>query len=102
MDREPASVTFLPEGLTIAARAGDTILDAAIDHGVDLPHECGGNCACTTCHVRIESGAERLSPMEAVEEARLATSAARTPASRLACQALLTGGLVIVTPEEIW
>ncbi len=84
------------------ARAGDTVLDAAIDNGIDLPHDCGGNCACTTCHIRVTCGAENLSAMETVEDDRLSTADNRTRQSRLACQALLAGGPVRVLPMETW
>ena len=96
------SVTFLPDQVSIQAHVGDTVLDAALDNGIDLPHDCGGNCACTTCHIRVESGAENLTEMESVEHERLATAAGWAPQSRLACQALLTGGPITVTSLETW
>jgi ferredoxin, 2Fe-2S len=92
----------MPGGTIVEGRAGDTILDAALSSGVELAHECGGNCACTTCHVRVDSGEDRLSPMESVEDDRLSTADNRTPQSRLACQALLLGGPVAITPQETW
>jgi 2Fe-2S ferredoxin len=95
-------VTFLPSGLRVEARPGDTILDAALEHGFDLPHECGGNCACTTCHVLVQSGAEHLSPMEEVEFDRVRTAEHATPDSRLGCQAILKGGDVVVFVPEVW
>ena len=97
-------VTFLPVGLTVAASSGDTILDAALKNGIPLEHDCGGNCACTTCHVLVQAGAENLSTMEEVENDRLSTAANRTPASRLSCQALLRGGdvTVFVPEEDLW
>src|SRR4051812_21560221 len=102
MESIPVAVTFLPDEFTVMARAGDTVLDAAIDNGIDLPHDCGGNCACTTCHVGVESGAENLPEMEIVEDDRLSTADNRSPQSRLACQALLIGGPVRVVPMETW
>lgn len=92
----PVSVTFLPSGVTIQASAGDTLLDAALDNGVDLPHECGGNCSCTTCHVVVEAGMDRLSAVEYPEDERLDTAERREACSRLGCQALLLGGHVQV------
>ena len=91
----PGNITFLPAGETVIAHEGDTLLDAALDHGLDLPHECGGNCTCTTCHVVIREGAESLSPMEPPEHERLKETDRRTRASRLACQALLIRGDVV-------
>lgn len=94
-------MTFLPDNVTVHANQGDTILDAALENGLELPHECGGNCACTTCHVLALSGSENLSPMEEAEADRLSTAEGRTPQSRLGCQALLLGGDVTVfVPEE--
>jgi 2Fe-2S ferredoxin len=102
MESETVSVTFLPEEISVEGCTGDTVLDAALMGRVDLSHECGGNCACTTCHIRIEIGAENLSEMEPVEDDRLSTADNRTSQSRLACQALLIGGPVTVTPQETW
>jgi ferredoxin len=99
---DSVTITFLPGGINIHGRVGDTVLDAALDNGLDLPHECGGNCACTTCHIRVDSGAGNLSGMEWVEDDRLATAGNRTRHSRLACQALLNGGPVAITPLETW
>jgi len=94
------ALTFEPEGFIIRARSGDTILDAALDNGIDLPHECGGNCACTTCHVVVLEGAEYLSPMEEVEIDRLHGADGWKPLSRLGCQAILGDGSVKVRIVE--
>ena len=90
------SVTFLPSNVTVEAAPGATLLDAALDYGIWLEHECGGNCSCTTCLIRVIQGAEHLSPVEEPEEYRLSTSENRSRESRLACQALLLGGPVSV------
>lgn len=82
--------------VTAQANRGDTLLDAALNRGIALPHECGGNCSCTTCCVIIEEGMENLSAMEWPEDERLDTADERTSHSRLACQALLLGGAVTV------
>ena len=89
-------ITFLPQNLSAAASAGDTILDAALSSGIELPHECGGNCACTTCHVYIIEGADFLSVMEDVETDRLSAAENWTAASRLGCQAILQNGAITV------
>lgn len=95
-DASPVRLTFLPDGFTITTTPGDTILDAALEHGVPLEHECGGNCACTTCHVYVEEGADSLSPPEEVEIDRLSTDERLQANSRLGCQAILQGGDVTV------
>lgn len=98
----PVRLTFLPDGFTVAASPGDTILDAALEHGVGLEHECGGNCACTTCHLYVLEGFDHLSSPEEVEIDRLSTDERLQSNSRLGCQAILQGGDVIVQlpPQE--
>ncbi|MEP6756246.1 MAG: 2Fe-2S iron-sulfur cluster-binding protein [Chthonomonadales bacterium] len=76
------------------ALAGDTILDALLGNSVDIEHECGGNCSCTTCLVTIVDGEYRLSEMEWPEADRLDTLETRNDYQRLACQALLKSGPV--------
>ncbi len=63
-------VTFLPEGKTVQFEHGklpyedhgkeESILDVALNIGIPLDHACGGNCACTTCHIWVKEGAENL------------------------------------------
>src|SRR6476661_7929077 len=45
-----------------------SILDVLLGHGIALEHACGGNCACTTCHVIVTAGASFLSPAEENED----------------------------------
>lgn len=94
------NLTFLPQNVTVSVRAGDTVLDAALDNGIELPHECGGNCACTTCHIHILAGAEHLSEIEDVEADRLTSAENLASDSRLGCQAILRGGAVTVQIME--
>lgn len=91
-------VTFLPEDKTVEVEEGTSILDAALDNDVWLEHNCGGFCACTTCHVIIKSGAESLSEMEDEEADRLDTAEGVTLSSRLGCQARVSGDVVVEIP----
>ncbi len=86
------------------AQTGDTLLDVALEHGLEMPHECGGNCACTTCHVHILEGADCLSKPEEVEIDRLSSAENRQPCSRLGCQAILLRGAATVrlVEEATW
>src|SRR5713226_1552789 len=52
----------------------ESFLDIAKHFGVHLEHACGGNCACTTCHVVIREGAGHISEMEDDEADRLDTA----------------------------
>lgn len=103
-------VTFLPNNITVEADPekypyGDhglpgSLLDIAIHHGITMGHNCGGNCACTTCHVIVKEGANNLSPMEEDEEDRLDTAEGLTLSSRLGCQAIVRGDCVVQIMEE--
>lgn len=76
----------------------ESFLDVAKHFGVPLEHACGGNCACTTCHVIIREGAQNLTEMEDDEADRLDTAWDLTPQSRLGCQAVIKGDVVCELP----
>jgi ferredoxin, 2Fe-2S len=76
-----------------------SLLDIALNVGVPLEHACGGNCACTTCHVVVRAGMDHLSEMDDAEADRLDTAWDVTPHSRLACQAVVRGDVTCEIPE---
>jgi 2Fe-2S ferredoxin len=102
-------VTFLPANRTVEVDEEDlpygdhgkpgSILDIALQNGIDLEHNCGGNCACTTCHVIIRAGEKNLSAMEDDEEDKLDQAPGLTPYSRLGCQAVVRGDVTVEIPE---
>ena len=73
--------------VTVEARPGETLLEAAEAGGAQVGHSCGGACACSTCHVWVRKGLESLSEQEDLELDRLDQAFDVKPASRLACQA---------------
>ncbi len=103
-------ITFLPEGKTVEFEHGklpykdhgkpESILDIALNNGIRLEHACGGNCACTTCHVWVKQGKELLSEMEDDEADRLDMAADLQLNSRLGCQAVVEkpGEVVVEIP----
>lgn len=78
----------------IDVEVGSTVMEGAIDNGVEgIVAECGGACACATCHAYIdEKWLDRLPPMEDMEDAMLDSAVERRSNSRLTCQ-------IEVTPE---
>ena len=88
-------VTFLPMNVTHDAKAGESILDVAINYDVPLQHACGGFCACTTCHVLVKSGENALSEMEDEELDRLEAVGIIEKEARLGCQAKVLGDVVV-------
>jgi 2Fe-2S ferredoxin len=85
-------VTFLPhkkicpEGKTVEAKTGQTLIDVALSHGIDIEHACEMSCACTTCHVIVRKGYDSLEPPEEREEDLLDKAWGLEPGSRLSCQ----------------
>jgi ferredoxin len=93
-------VVFADGGPEALAPAGHTLLDAARIAGVALPHACLGNCACLSCCVEVVSGGGFLSRMEQPERDRLDTAPGLPRGARLACQALVRPGRVVVRRLE--
>lgn len=89
-------VTFMPAGRSAEVPAGTSILEAADLAGVDLPSNCGGVCACTTCHVWVEEGLGGLSDVEDREDDKLQEAAGLSARSRLGCQARIGEEDVVV------
>ena len=89
-------VTFQPAGRSAEVPRGTSILDAAEAAGVDLPSNCGGVCACTTCHVWVEEGLATLSEIEEREDDRLQEAQGLDARSRLGCQARIGDADVVV------
>jgi len=93
-------IKFLPQDVEIEVEEGKTILDAALDNNIRIDHNCGGNCACSTCHVIIEEGFESLGEMSEDEEDMLDEAENLTDTSRLACQCKVTKDLVVRIPPK--
>ena len=90
---------------TVEGQVGATVMETAIGHGIPgIEAECGGACACSTCHVYIDEAwrgkAGEPSPME---EDMLDFAYEVRPNSRLSCQIKVRedlDGLVVTTPER--
>jgi len=91
-------VTFLPMNKTVDARTGISLLDIALENGIDLEHNCGGNCACSTCHVIIVRGMESLTAKSLDEGDQLEDADGLMVNSRLGCQAKIHGDVVVEIP----
>ncbi len=72
----------------VAADNGATVMEAAIANNVPgIDADCGGQCACATCHVYINGDwAEKIPAREEMEETMLELAEGVTEFSRLACQ----------------
>ncbi len=93
-------VRFLPANITVQARPGTILLDIALDNSIRINHNCGGNCACATCHVHIEKGYDTLNPPSEQELDMLHEAEGRQDNSRLSCQCLVDDDLVVGIPAS--
>ena len=88
---------------SVEAAIGMTVMRAAVMNGVPgIDADCGGSCACGTCHVIVDPAwAGRLPPPSASELDTLDLVSDPQPNSRLSCQIEVTAavdGLVVATP----
>jgi 2Fe-2S ferredoxin len=79
----------------VDVNAGSTLMEGAIDNNVaGIVAECGGACACATCHAYVaEAWVSRLPAVQEMEDAMLDSAADRRPNSRLTCQVEVTDEL---------
>jgi 2Fe-2S ferredoxin len=100
-------VTFIAFGgsvRTVDVPEGTTLMRAATDNGVaGIDGDCGGNCACATCHVYVDPNwRERVGARNSSEQDMLSCVEELRDDSRLACQITVTAaldGVVVNLPE---
>lgn len=91
---------YCPQGLTVEAQSGETIIDVALRNGVAIEHACEMSCACTTCHVIVKRGFQSLTQSDEDEDDLLDKAWGLTSQSRLSCQAKVgSEDLVIEVPK---
>ncbi|MBX9777534.1 MAG: 2Fe-2S iron-sulfur cluster binding domain-containing protein [Xanthobacteraceae bacterium] len=103
-----ANITYIgPDGTvrTVDGELGSTVMETAIKNNVPgIEAECGGACACATCHVYVdEAWTEKVGGPSPMEEDMLDFGYDVKPNSRLSCQIKVTNeleGLVLRIPER--
>lgn len=88
----------MPIDVEVEVPEGTPVLDAALENNIKIDHNCGGNCACSTCHIVIEEGFEDLDLMTEDEVDMLEEAEDLTDLSRLACQATIRSDMVVRIP----
>ena len=101
-------ITYIEPGgkaVTVEVAEGWSLMQAATAHGVEgIVGECGGSCACATCHCYVDEAHAATLPAAAENELSMleAVAAERRPNSRLACQLKASAaleGLVLTLPD---
>lgn len=89
---------------TVAAEVGATVMQTAVDNGIDgIVAECGGSCSCATCHCYVdESWWPVVGEADPIEKSVLPFAIEPQDNSRLSCQITISqdmDGLVVRLPE---
>ena len=103
-----ATILFTYEDKTKASKlvtvsVDTSILEATEDHDVHLNHNCGGVCACSTCHVYVKRGGDSLEELTDKEEDFIDRATNPTLESRLACQCIIldeNAELEVMIPDQ--
>ena len=98
-------VSFDGERQTVEVENGDNLMQAALDNGVSgILGDCGGGCACATCHVMVDDAwAGKAGEASELEADMLDGLIDPKPTSRLSCQIIMSDeldGIVVHLPES--
>ena len=92
------------EPITLKAiEPGQSILEVALKNDIDLHHNCGGVCACSTCHLYVDAGEEYLEELSDKEEDFIDRAVNPRLNSRLGCQCVLQDGngeVTVTLPDQ--
>lgn len=106
-DAAKVNITFVEMDGTqkeVAVAPGTHLLDAAHDNDIDLEGACGGELACSTCHLVFEEASYKSLPEKTEEEEDMLDLAwGLTDTSRLGCQVKVTpdmDGMTVTIPDE--
>ena len=83
--------------------AGESILEVALKNNIDLHHNCGGVCACSTCHLYVNKGESLIEELSDREEDFIDRAINPRLTSRLGCQCILIGeggDLEVTLPDQ--
>jgi 2Fe-2S ferredoxin len=90
---------------TVEAKNGESVMEAAIKNSIPgIDADCGGACACATCHVYVdEAFMDKAGVQEEMEKSMLDLAENAKPNSRLSCQITVSdalNGLRVTTPQS--
>ena len=92
------------EPLTLTDVAPDqSLLEIALTNDINLHHNCGGVCACSTCHLYLNKGEEFIEELSDKEEDFIDRAVRPRLNSRLGCQCVLQPGegtIVVTLPDQ--
>ena len=83
-----------PDGAEFESVAGKSVCENLLDNSIDIEHACELSCACTTCHVIVIDGFDKLNEASEIEEDLLDKAWGLEQRSRLSCQ-------IVVEDEDL-
>jgi ferredoxin len=97
------TLTFEPIHEQLQVPTQSDLLQALLAKDLNVTMACGGKGRCATCHVHINGGMDKLTPMTDREKRTLSFITGCDKRSRLACQARVLGeGVVVELPEGMY
>ena len=93
----------IPEKIVETEGLQKSILEITEDQGIHLNHNCGGVCACSTCHVYVLKGDSHLEEISEKEEDFIDRAINPRLESRLACQCIIlkeSAEIMIEIPDQ--
>ena len=103
-----AKITYIEHDGTehvVDVKTGQSVMEGAVKHNIPgIDADCGGACACATCHVYVDPAwLGKTGEKSSMEESMLDFAEGVEDNSRLSCQIKVTDaldGLVVTTPES--
>lgn len=87
--------------LELPIAEGESVLDICLENDIDLHHNCGGVCGCSTCHVYVNKGMDSIQEISDKEEDFIDRAINPHITSRLGCQCVIIDGDIDITiPDQ--
>jgi len=104
MDIFKVKINFEEKGLEaveLPIAEGESVLDVCLENGIELQHNCGGVCGCSTCHVYVNKGMDNIQEISDKEEDFIDRAVNPRINSRLGCQCVIIDGHIEITiPDQ--
>ncbi|UKJ09332.1 2Fe-2S iron-sulfur cluster-binding protein [Solitalea lacus] len=89
------------ESIELPIAEGESVLDVALDNDIELQHNCGGVCGCSTCHIYVVNGMDNIQEISDKEEDFIDRAVDPRINSRLGCQCvIIDGNIEILVPDQ--